>query len=159
MQKAPSHRVRNKSFPKVRHCPVKFLTSEWFRQTSQFLSFELSSRVFSGNFVSAVFVIETLINFIAINEVIEQTSCQVKKFSLLKIKTINKNKKWRSYQVIEPSGFGFWSHKRSKRTRNKVFIKSQKIPVSNFIAINQAKEQGTNVLSRHRNFPFWFLKP
>ena len=48
----------------------------------------------------------------------------------MEIKTINKNKKQRSYQAITTS---------------------QKIPVSNFIALNQAKEQGTNVLSRHRN--------
>ena len=55
---------------------------------------------------------------------------------------------------------GFWSHKRSKRT-NKVFIKSQKIPVPIFIAINQAKEQGTNVVSRCRTHSvgFWSLKP
>ena len=30
----------------------------------------------------------------------------------------------------------------------------QKIPVSNVIAINLAKEQGANVLSRQRNLPF-----
>ena len=48
----------------------------------------------------------------------------------MEIKTINKNKKQRSYQAITTS---------------------QKIPVSNFIVLNQAKEQGTNVLSRHRN--------
>ena len=46
------------------------------------------------------------------------------------IETINKNKKQRSYQAITTF---------------------QKIPVSNFIALNQAKEQGTNILSRHRN--------
>ena len=75
---------------------------------------------------------------------------------LLEMKTINKNKKQSSCQVIEISGFGFWSHKRRKRTRKKVIIKSPKIPVSNFISINQAKEQRTNVLSRHKNLPFWF---
>ena len=48
----------------------------------------------------------------------------------MEIKTINKNKKQRSYQAMTTS---------------------QKIPISNFIALNQAKEQGTNVLSRHRN--------
>ena len=132
---------------------------------------------------------------------------KLQKLPLLEIKTINGNKKQRSYQVIETSGFDFWRHKRSKRTRtrNKVFIKSQKAPFSNFISINQAKnkertyyqstetcrfgfevrnevkgletkfllrlailvfeaikkarKQEINVLSRHRNFPFWFLKP
>ena len=38
----------------------------------------------------------------------------------------------------------------------KIFIKYQEIPVSNIIAINQTKEQGTNVLSRHRNLLFLF---
>ena len=33
-----------------------------------FLSFELSSRIFSSNFVIAVFVIKTVINLMAINE-------------------------------------------------------------------------------------------
>ena len=32
-----------------------------------------------------------------------------------------------------------------KEPETKLFIKSQKTPVSNFIAINQAKEQGTNI--------------
>ena len=82
------------------------------------------------------------------------------KLPLLEIKTINKNKKLRSYQVTETSSFGFWSHKQSKIIRNKVSIKSQKISGSNFIAINQAKEEGTNVLSRPRNlfFLFWSQK-
>ena len=71
---------------------------------------------------------------------------------LLEIKTINKNKKRRPYQDIKTSGVGFWSHKRRKRTRNKIFIKSQKIPILNFIALNQAKEQETKVLSSHKNF-------
>ena len=65
---------------------------------------------------------------------------------LLEIKTINKNKKRRPYQDIKTS------HKRRKRTRNKIFIKSQKIPILNFIALNQAKEQETKVLSSHKNF-------
>ena len=90
----------------------------------------------------------------------EQTSCQVSSTSrpLLEIKTINKNKKQWSYQAIKTSGVGFWRHKQNKRTGNKIFIKYQKIPVSNFIALNQENEQGANVLSRHRNLPFWFLK-
>ena len=71
---------------------------------------------------------------------------------LLEIKTINKNKKRRPYQDIKTSGVGFWSHKQLKRTRNKILIKSQKIPILNFIALNQAKEQETKVLSSHKNF-------
>ena len=43
-----------------------------------------------------------------------------------------------------------------KEQKTKIFIKYQKIPVSNIIAINQTKEQGTNVLSRHRNLLFLF---
>ena len=125
------------------------------------LSLKLLSRVFSSNFVSAVFVIRTLvINFVAINQQKEQTSRQVSSTSrpLLEIKTINKNKKQRSNQAIKTSGVGFWRHKRSKRKRNKIFIKSPKFPISNLQALNQAKEQGVNVLSRHRNLLFWFLK-
>ena len=43
-----------------------------------------------------------------------------------------------------------------KEQETKIFIKYQEIPVSNIIAINQTKEQGTNVLSRHRNLLFLF---
>ena len=35
-----------------------------------------------------------------------------------------------------------------KEPETKLFIKSQKIPVSNFIAIKQAKKQGTNIKAR-----------
>ena len=79
---------------------------------------------------------------------------------MLEIKTINKIKKQRSYQAIKTSGVGFWTHKWSNRTRNKIFINSQKIPVLSFITINQAKEQGTNVLSSHRRHSvgFWSHK-
>ena len=59
----------------------------------------------------------------------------------MEIKNINKSNKQRSNQVIETSGFGFWSYKRRKRTRSNVFIKSQKIPVSNFRAMKQAKNK------------------
>ena len=69
---------------------------------------------------------------------------KLEKLVLLEIKTINNNKRQTSYQVIGASGFGFGSYKRSKGTNNKVFIKSLKIPVSNFF-VNQAKEQGTNI--------------
>ena len=89
----------------------------------------------------------------------EQTSHQVFSTScpLLEIKTVNKNKKQRSYQAIETSSVGFWSHKQSKRTSKQNFFKSQKIPVSIFTAISQAKEQETNALSRHRrhSIGFW----
>ena len=68
---------------------------------------------------------------------------KLEKLLLLEIKTINNNKRQTSYQEIGASGFGFGSYKRSKGT-NKVFIKSLKIPVSNFF-VNQAKEQGTNI--------------
>ena len=79
---------------------------------------------------------------------------------MLEIKTINKIKKQRSYQAIKTSGVGFWTHKWSNRTRNKIFINSQKIPVLSFITINQAKEQGTNVLSSHtrHSVGFWSHK-
>ena len=69
---------------------------------------------------------------------------KLEKLLLLEIKTINNNKRQTSYQEIGASGFGFGSYKRSKGTNNKVFIKSLKIPVSNFF-VNQAKEQGTNI--------------
>ena len=114
-----------------------------------FLSSQLSSRVFSRLFCQAVFVITTQA---------KETNVSSMSRPLLEIKTINKNKKRRPYQAIKTSGVGFWSHKQRKRTRNKIFIKSQKIPILNFIALNQAKEQGTNVLSRHRNLLFLFLK-
>ena len=114
-----------------------------------FLSSQLSSRVFSRLFCQAVFVITTQA---------KETNVSSMSCPLLEIKTINKNKKRRPYQAIKTSGVGFWSHKQRKRTRNKIFIKSQKIPILNFIALNQAKEQGTNVLSRHRNLLFLFLK-
>ena len=114
-----------------------------------FLSSQLSSRVFSRLFCQAVFVITTQA---------KETNVSSMSRPLLEIKTINKNKRRRPYQAIKTSGVGFWSHKQRKRTRNKIFIKSQKIPILNFIALNQAKEQGTNVLSRHRNLLFLFLK-
>ena len=114
-----------------------------------FLSSQLSSRVFSRLFCQVVFVITTQA---------KETNVSSMSRPLLEIKTINKNKKRRPYQAIKTSGVGFWSHKQRKRTRNKIFIKSQKIPILNFIALNQAKEQGTNVLSRHRNLLFLFLK-
>ena len=60
---------------------------------------------------------------------------------MLEIKIINKRNKKRSYEVIETSGSGFLSYKRRKRTRNNVFNKPQKIPVSNFSAIKQAKNK------------------
>ena len=108
---------------------------------------------------------------------------KLQNLSLLEMKTINKNKKQSSCQVIEISGVGFWSHKQRKRTRNKVIITTPKIPVSKFISINQAKEQKTNVyqgtktyrfgfevrnevkeletkvLLSHENLLFWSLKP
>ena len=98
-------------------------------------------------------------NFVSINEA-KGTNVPSTFHPLLEIKTINKNKKQRSYQTIKTSGVGFGNHKWRKRTRNKIFIKSQKIPVSIFIAINQAKEQGTNVLSTHRRHSagFWSHK-
>ena len=43
-----------------------------------------------------------------------------------------------------------------KEQETKIFIKYQEIPVSNIIAINQTKEQGTNVLSSHRKLFFLF---
>ena len=78
-------------------------------------------------------------NFIVINEAIG--TCQVWKLPLLEIKTINKSNKQRPYQIIKTSGFGFWSYKRRKRTRNNVFIKSQKTPVSSFTAMRHAKNK------------------
>ena len=118
-------------------------------------NFELSSRVFSSNFVSAFFVIKTY-KFYSYKRSKRKKSHQVLSSSrpMLEIKTMNKNKRQRSYQVIRTSGGGFWSDKWNKRTRNKIFIKSQKIPISSFIALNQAKEQGT----RHRTLSFWFFK-
>ena len=55
------------------------------------------------------------------------------------MKIINKRNKQRSYEVIETSGFGFWSYKQRKRTRKNGFNNSQKTPVSNFTVIKQAK--------------------
>ena len=55
-----------------------------------------------------------------------------------------------SYQGTEGTVLVFEAIKRSKRTRNKIFIKSQKIPVSSFIALNQAKEQGINVIKAQK---------
>ena len=47
---------------------------------------------------------------------------------------MNKNKKQRSYKVIETNGFSF-------KVRNEV------------------KEPGTKFLLSHGHLPFWFLKP
>ena len=63
-----------------------------------------------------------------------------------------------SYQGTETCCFGFLSQNQSKRTSSKVFINSWKLAILDFQAINKAREQEINVLSRHRNFPFWFLK-
>ena len=74
-------------------------------------------------------------NFIAINQVKEQgTNALSRHRNLL---------------------FWFWSQKGSKRTGNKVLIKSWKLAVLVFEAINKARRQQINVLSRHRNFSFW----
>ena len=43
-----------------------------------------------------------------------------------------------------------------KEQEIKFLLSLAEIPVSNFIAIKQAKGQGTNALSRHRNLPFGF---
>ena len=112
-----------------------------------FLSSQLSSRVFSRLFCQAVFVITTQA---------KETNVSSMSHPLLEIKTINKNKKRRPYQAIKTSGVGFWSHKQRKRTRNKIFIKSQKIPILNFIALNQAKEQGTCLIKAQKLAVFVF---
>ena len=77
---------------------------------------------------------------------------------LLKIKTIKKNNRQRSCQVMETSGFGFCSRKPSKGTRYKCLIKAQKLAVL-VLSQNKVKEPETKFLVSHENVSFWFLKP
>ena len=99
-----------------------------------FLSFKLSSRVFSSNSVNAVFEIKTQLKLI-----------------------IPINKAIGTKILLSYRNFPFGNQNHKQEQVNPILVsKFQKTPVSNFIAINQVKEQGTNALSRHRNLLFWF---
>ena len=74
----------------------------------------------------------------------EQTSCQVIENSL--VGNWNHKQEQEKKVLSSHSNFWFWFFEainEVKKIRNKVFIKSQKIPILSFIAINQEKEQGT----------------
>ena len=61
---------------------------------------------------------------------------------MLEIKTINKNKKQRSYQVIETSGFGFEAIKKGKEQETKFLLSLRKFPFT-----EQMSYQGTETYS------------
>ena len=124
----------------------------------KFWKVSFSFRAFSSNFASAIFVIKTVMSFIAINEAKGTTvSPSLVNISSL-VENLNHKQEQRSYQAIKTSDVGFWSHKRGKRTRNKIIIKSQKIPLSIF-SHKLSKITRNKCLIKAQKGQCWFLKP
>ena len=74
---------------------------------------------------------------------------------MLEIKTINKNKKQRSYQAIKTPGV-FEAINEVKEQETKFLLSLRRFPFFNFIALNQAKEQGTNSYQGTKTCRFGF---